>query len=202
LGATWQSYAVLDERPDRVEDVSETWSRTLAVLDSLAGMVAVEDTSGSPVIRRSYSWLLNGRQAIDRWKKWAAARAGRYSALWLPTFADDLEVMATIASSHTSIVVRNAMIARYVGAHPLRAAIRIETVTGTVYHRLVTGVTELDAATEALAIDSSLGVTLAPADIRRVMWMGLARLDSDAIEIFYETDSVARLSATFRMIKA
>lgn len=192
IGPAWQGYAVLDERPDRAEDVSETWSRTLAVLDSLAGMVAVEDTTGQPVIRRTYSWLLNGRAAIDRWKKWASARAGRMNALWLPTFSDDLEVVDTIADTHTTVKVRNALIARYVGAHPLRAAIRIETTAGQVYHRLVTGATEIDEATESLTIDSALGVTLAPAQIARVMWMGLARLDADAIEIHYETDSIAQ----------
>lgn len=201
IGPAWQGYAVLDERPDRAEDVSEAWSRTLAVLDSLAGLVAVEDASGQPVIRRTYSWLLNGRAAIDRWKRWAAARAGRMNALWLPTFADDLQVTDTIADTHTTIKVKNAMIARYVGAHPLRAAIRIETTAGQVYHRLVMSATEIDEATESLAIDSSLGATLAPTQITRVMWMGLARLDADAVEIHYETDSLARLSATFRIVR-
>ncbi len=53
IGPVWKTYAVLDERPDRAEDVTETWSRTLAILDSIAGIVAVEDTSGSPILRRS-----------------------------------------------------------------------------------------------------------------------------------------------------
>lgn len=192
IGPAWQGYAVLDERPDRADDVSETWSRTLAVLDSLSGIVAVEDTSGQPVIRRTYSWLITGRAAIDRWKRWAAARAGRMNALWLPTFADDLTVVDVIGDAHTTIKVRNALIARYVGAHPLRAAIRIETVGGQVFHRRVTGAIEIDEATESIGIDASLGVTLQPAQIRRVMWMGLARLDADAIEIYYETDSIAQ----------
>jgi hypothetical protein len=33
------------------------------------------------------------------------------------------------------------------------------------------------------------------------MWLALARLESDAVEIAYESDSVARLTATFRLVK-
>lgn len=201
IGATWQGYAVLDERPDRSEDVAETWARTLQVLDYLTGIVTVDDTTGAPVIRRTYSWLLNGRASIDRWKKWASARAGRLNALWLPTFADDLELVQPAASSSTALHVRNTLSARYVGAHPLRAAVRIELASGTILHRRVTGIAEIDAQTESIAIDAALGVTIAPTDVRRMMWMSLARLNADALEIHYETDRLARLSVTFRMVQ-
>ncbi len=123
------------------------------------------------------------------------------NALWLPTFADDLTVTDTILAAHTTIKVKNALISGIVGAHPLRAALRIETTDGQVYHRRVTGVSGIDAATESIAIDDPLGVTVMPSEIARVMWMGLARLDADAIELHYETDGIARLSATFRMVR-
>lgn len=201
IGVAWNGYAVLDERPDRAVDVAESWARTLAVLDALTGIVTVDDTTGSPIIRRTYAWLLDGRVAIDRWKKWAAARAGRMNALWLPTFADDLELVQQVVFNETQLRVKNTFSARYVGAHPLRAAVRIELVNGQVFHRRVTGITELDADTEAIAIESALGVTVQPSDVRRFMWMGLARLEADALEIHYETDSIARIQATFRVVQ-
>lgn len=201
IGPTFETSAVLDERPDRAEDVAETWARTLAILDNLTGIVMVDDTSGSPIIRRTYTWTLAGRQAIDRWKRWAAARAGRANALWLPTFADDLELTLPVGSGDTTLRVRNTLSAGYVGAHPLRAAVRIELNDGQVFHRRVTGITELDAATEAIGLDSALGVVVNPADVRRMMWMGLARLDADALEIHYVTDSVAQIRTTFRMVQ-
>jgi hypothetical protein len=200
IGTTWQGYAVLDERPDYSEDQDSTWSRTLEVLDSLTGMTMVDDTTGFPVIRRTYAWALNGRQAIDRWKKWAAARAGRLKALWLPSFMDDIEIIQDIQPSETAVTVRNVLNARYCVDMPNRAAIRIETMSGQVFHRRVTGIAEIGADAEQIAMDSSLGVLVPVSSIRRAMWMGLARLDSDAIEIHYETDSIARIQATFRMV--
>lgn len=201
IGPTWEGHAVLDERPDRADDVDETWARTLDILDNLTGVIMVDDTSGSPIIRRSYTWTLAGRDAINRWKRWAAARAGRANALWLPTFADDIELTRPVGINDTAMRVRNTLSSRYVGAHSLRAAVRIELKTGQVFHRRVTGIAELDADTEVIVIDSALGVVVNPADVRRIMWMGLARLDADALEIHYITDSIAQIRTTFRMVK-
>jgi hypothetical protein len=200
IGPTWNGYAVLDARPDRAQDVDESWVRTLQVLDYLTGMVTVEDLTGAPVIRRTYTWTFSGRAAINTWKKWAAARAGRYRALWLPTWADDLELMLPVGATDTALRVRNTLSARYVGAHALRAAVRIELRTGQVFHRSVTGISELDATSESLGIDSALGIVVQPEDVRAIMWMPLARLDADTVEIVYETDSVARIQATFRAV--
>jgi hypothetical protein len=200
IGPTWQGYAVLDERPDYSEDQESTWSRTLEVLDSLTGVMMVDDTTGYPVIRRTYTWVLNGRQAIDRWKKWAAARAGRLTALWLPSFMDDLDIVQDIQPSDTSITVRSGLNARYGVGMPNRAAIRIETAGGQVFHRRITSMAEASASTEQLVMDSSLGVLVPVSSIRRAMWVSLARLESDALEVHYETDSIARIQATFRIV--
>jgi len=200
IGQTWQGYAVLDERPDYSEDQESTWSRTLEILDTLTGVMMVDETTGFPIIRRTYAWVLTGRQAIDRWKKWAAARAGRLNALWLPSFMDDLEIVQDIQPSDTSITVRSGLNARYGVGMPNRAAIRIETTNGQIYHRRITTMVETSSGTEQLVMDSSLGVLVPVSSIRRAMWMSLARLESDAVEIHYETDSIARIQATFRIV--
>jgi len=200
IGASWQGYAVLDERPERSNDVPEIWARHMVLLDYQTGTVAVDDTSGMPVIRRSFSWILRDRQAIHRWKQWCSARAGRATALWMPSFADDLELVVPASAGDLALRVKNTLSARYVGAHALRPALRIELKNGQVLHRRVTGITELDADTEALGLESALGVTVQPTEIRRLMWLSLVRLDADAVEFFYETDALARLQLTFKVV--
>ena len=117
------------------------------------------------------------------------------------TLGMPLELVLPVGSNDAALRVKNTLLARYVGSHPLRAAVRVELANGQVFHRRVTGITELDGQTEAVGLDSALGVIVTPNDIRRLMWMSLARLDADALEIHYETDSVARLQATFRMVQ-
>lgn len=200
IGPTFQSYAVMDWRPDRVDDVSEDWSRTLELLDALAGMVAVHDVTRAPVITRTLRWLIVGRAAIDAIKRWLAARAGSLVPFWLPSWSADLTPTQPIGSGDSSIRVAATGSALYVGAHPLRAAVRLETTAGAVYHRRVTGVSQVDASTEAVSIDAPLGVTLQIADVRALYWMSLARLDTDAVELRYETDSIAVMQATVRLV--
>jgi len=200
IGPIWQGYAVLDARPDRTTDVTDTASRALSILDTHTGVLSVDDTRLLPVIRRTYAWLLVGRAELARWKQWAAARAGRLQSLWLPRFTDDLDVVLNVSPGDTALRVANTGSARYVGTHPLRAALRIELNNGPVFHRRVTGVTELDETTEAVGLDSALGLSLLPTDFRRVMWMSLARLDADTLEFHYETDAVVRLAATFVLV--
>jgi hypothetical protein len=200
IGPLWQGYAVLDVRPDRTTEVTETASRLLSILDTHTGPLSVDDTRLLPVIRRTLSWWLVGRTELARWKQWAAARAGRYQGLWLPSFADDVKVVLSVSPGDTALRIDHTGSGRYVGTHPLRAALRIELNKGQVFHRRVTGVTELDETTEAVGLDSALGLSAPPTDFRRVMWMSLARLDADTLEFHYETDAVARLAATFVLV--
>ena len=200
IGSVWQGYAVLDERPDFSKDAEEDWTRTLEILDNLTGIVVAEDTTGLPVIRRTYGWIIQGRQAIHRWKRWAAARAGRVNPLWLPSFMESVDIVQNIQQSDTAILVRNALHARYAADLPHRAALRIETTAGQVYHRRVTAAAEIDADREQLSLDAALGTAVPVSSIRRALWMGLARLESDALEIHYETDNLARIEATFRIV--
>jgi len=113
---------------------------------------------------------------------------------------DDLEIVQDIQPSDTSITVRSGLNARYGVGMPNRAAIRIETTNGQIYHRRITTMVETSSGTEQLVMDSSLGVLVPVSSIRRAMWMSLARLESDAVEIHYETDSIARIQATFRIV--
>jgi len=200
IGPIYDGYAVLDERPDRALDVDERWARTLEVLDNLSGLVTIDDATRAPVIRRSLSWLIAGRAAIHKWKRWAAARAGRANALWLPTHADDMHVTADIGAGDTAITVRHADAARLVGMHPMRSALRLELADGTIIHRRITGVSELSEHSEMIGINSALGFAVPTANVRRAMWLQLARLDADALEFRYETDSIVRLTTTFRIV--
>jgi hypothetical protein len=199
IGSFWQGAAVMDWRPDWSDRVDEEWERSLAILDALTGAVAVDDLTGLPVIRRRYTWQVSGRAAIAQWHQWVAARAGRLNALWLPTFMDDIQITQPIGAGDLSIKVRADGLSRFLGVNALRRALRIET-RQVVFHRLVQGVAEVDDTTESITIDSALGQTVMTDEIVRCMWMDLVRLDADALEIFYETDSIMRLSVTFRSI--
>lgn len=198
IGPLWQGFAVLDVPPDWSAEVTEHWGRQMAVLDFLTGVVTRDDLSGAPVLRRSLGWLLVGRAEIDRWQRWAAARAGRWSAFWLPSFKQDVLLLDPLTPTDTTLRVRTTRSAQSVGVHPLRAGLRLELFDGTVLMRRVLAVSALDATAELVTLDSAVGVAVLPEQVRRLMWLSRARLDMDALEFFYETDAHARLNLTFR----
>ena len=127
------------------------------------------------------------------------------AALWLVPFwsatqAVDMEVTAPIGASDSAITIRNIGYARFLNGRADRRHLVIETLAGVRYYRAITASSEIDAASESLSIDSTLGMTLQPADIKSVRFLHLVRLDSDSVEIEWHTSEVAECSTMLRSL--
>ncbi|MCW7536700.1 hypothetical protein OOT46_02375 [Aquabacterium sp. A7-Y] len=198
-GLAYQGYQIFDWPPNRSEDVEDNWQRKLTVLDHQTGARGFEDESGIPQIGRRLSWLLPDRVQVSRFRAWLAMRAGRANPAWLPTFESDLVVTRPVATADSGITVRNVGYSRFVAAHPQRRDLVLRTTAG-VFYRRVTGGDELSADEELISLDAPLGVTVAPAQFLQISWLELARLDQDAVELFWETDQIARLQLSTRTL--
>lgn len=174
--------------------------RQLEILDYDTGAPWVDDLSGLASLLKSWHWLLKTRADIIALRGWLAARSGKRVPFWSASQAVDLEVIAAIGASDSAITVRNVGYARYIDGRADRRHLVIETLAGTRYYRAITGSTEIDAASESLAIDSALGATLQPADIASVRFLHLVRLDSDEVEIAWHSGSVAECSTMLRSL--
>ena len=71
---------------------------------------------------------------------------------------------------------------------------------GTWVLRQITAFDYVDGVVERMRIDSALGIAAAPADFKLVCFLELARLEADAVEIFFETDQVSRVSLALRSV--
>lgn len=200
-GPEYQGYRVFDWRPDRSTDIEDMWRRKLSVIDYGTGVRAFDDESGAPLIGRTLTWLLTDRSKVTAFRGWLAARAGRANPCWLPTFESDLEVTRTVAATDAGIIVRNVGYARYIAANPLRRDIRLLTTAGTFYRR-ITGANEVSESEELLSLDEPLYVTLEPEQILQVSYLELARLDQDAVELHWETDTAARVQLSTRTLRS
>jgi len=188
---TYRGYAVLLAANNWADGVDVDYTRKLRMLDSVTGRRFADDLSGVAAVRRTRRRLMRSRTEVAQYKRWLAARAGRLSAFWLPSGQDDLLIVSPIASGDAAITVENRGYAASLPAAIGRRDIIITTTTGQRYMRRITGATENDAATETLAIDSALGVTLTPQQVQQVSFMVLARLAGDAVEIAWHTDEIA-----------
>ncbi len=197
-GVTYRGYPVLTARPDWSEDPTATYERKLAVFDPGTGPAATEDEAEMPMVEQSMRWVLDSRAEIDRHRKLAFALRGKAGRIWVPTWADDLIVVAAIGDSALAINVEWTGYTEYYKMDPNRRDLRIELVSGAVYYRRVTSSSVLDENTERLVIDSALGVNVQPLEIVQVSFMALSRQSGDAAEFAYFSGEVAEVATSMR----
>jgi hypothetical protein len=198
---TYRGHPVLTERPNWIEDVSQEFARMMREVDFATGVRLRFDQTGNPEIIQNHRWFLDGREAISEFRSWAYSRAGKFAGIWVPTWADDLIVTQIIGSAVAAITVENIGYASRIGAGIHRNDIRIILKTGEVFYRRIVSAAEDSVTEETLTLDSTLGITVNPADISEINYMAFMRLDSDGVELSWFSGEFAECAHNMRAIK-
>ncbi|PHR68509.1 hypothetical protein [Alcanivorax sp.] len=199
----YRGWPVLEIRPEESRDLSLSYQRLINVLDNGTASPNVRDRAGIGFPVQGHGWLLEGAEERANWRSLMYALRGRQGALWLPTWMDDLEVVAPVATTTAFIDVAHVQYGRFAAGFSGRRDIRLELSDGTVRYRRVLGATELDASTERLSLAEPWDVAFDADQVQRVSWMALMRLESDTVEIEHQTDveGVARSQLVFRGVR-
>jgi hypothetical protein len=198
VAGLYRTFPVLGQAPNWTEDVDQGYLRKLARFDPQVGSFYVDEAGSGPILLQSHRWLLDGRAEIDAFRRWLYARKGRLSAFWLPTFAQDFVVVASIGPTALTIDVEHCGYTLLIDEDVNRRDIRIELNDGTVFYRRITASVEVSAAVERLSIDADLDQLVEPAQIRSVSYMALVRLEADAAEIAWRRWDAAEASLMTR----
>ncbi|MBH1720952.1 hypothetical protein I5V24_10745 [Stenotrophomonas maltophilia] len=202
--AIYRGRPVLEQRPDLDQAQTAEFGRQLVVIDGDIGPVAVDDITGKAWPLQSHAWQTWGRAEQASLRSLLYWLQGRAAALWVPSWADDLQLVEPALTTSSGIVVAWAGVARFGRAQAGRRHLRIELFNGQVLYRQVVQATELDPEREQLQLDAPHGIALQPGAIRLISWLVLARLSSDTVELSHETDGegVARCRVSFAGIGA
>lgn len=200
-GESYRGRPVLGVAPDESEVLTTQVQRLLHELDNMTGPVHRVDSANRSFTLQSYRFLEYGRAGHVALRGLLHFLQGRQQALWLPTFADDLNLVETMPGVSTAMVVRNIGYFRY-GGGAGRRDIRIQLRNGAVFHRRIEAASALDADREQLTLDTALGQTVTPAEVVRISWLALCRLDQDAVEFLHETDAdgIGKCQVLFRSV--
>lgn len=201
--AMYLGWPVLEQRPDESVDLTSSAERLLSQLDSSMGIPLTTDLADRAFAITGYRWVDMGRAVRAGWRSLVYALRGQQVAMWIPTHADDLTLMATVSAVATTLDIENIGYTRFAQGRPGRRDIRIELYDGTILYRRVTGSTELSSDIERLSISGNLGRVITPDQVARICWMVLSRSASDVFEIEHITDSEgpASGSLTFRGVR-
>jgi hypothetical protein len=196
--STYRTFPVLDTAPNWTSDVEQTYLAKLAALDPGVGPAYYDAEADASIMLQTHRWLLDGRAAINAFRRWLYARQGRLSAFWLPTFAQDMVLVANVGAAALTIDVEHCGYTDTVAQDIGRRDIRILLIDGTAYYRRISSSVEVSANVERLTIDSALGALVTPDQIHSISFMDLVRLEADAAEIAWSRWDVAESAMTTR----
>lgn len=200
---TFNSTPVWTARPNRVRDVETDYRRLAEVLDFDTGITAVDDHAARPFVRRAFDYIFKNRSEIAAFRGWLAARAGRLTAFWHPTWEASIVPTKKILSNQTVMTVASRGYALYFNPMPGRTEAAFLHKNGTWYFRTIQG---FGAGTigdeEVMTINQSFGFDANPEDWVAIYFLEKTRLDADQIEINWQTDSVVEASVPMLSVKA
>ena len=186
-----------------MRDVESDYQRLAEVLDFDTGITAVDDHAARPFVRRSFDYLFKNRTEVAAFKAWLAARQGRLTAFWHPTWEASIVPVKKILSNQTVMTVASRGYALYFNPMPGRTEAAFLHKSGTWYFRTISS---FGAGTigdeEVMTINQSFGFDANPEDWLAIYFLEKTRLDADQIEINWQTDSVAEVSLPMLSVKS
>lgn len=197
----YAGFTVLTEDPNRRDAVSQQSNRTKTRIDSGTGPFTEVSPASVGRAVRSFNWYLPDRAAIDAFRAFMDARAGRLVPFWIPTWHHDLQLAADVVTPLTALEVININYARY-QFDPVETWRRhlafIKVGAGIQFIRRIDGAVE-HVTTETLTLDS------APASAMvKGQWMlsmlTLCRLELDSYKLVWHTRTIAECAFDVREI--
>lgn len=192
---------VLEDSPDTDSQAEGSYDRETFTIDNESGAITVIDTAELGFPTNSHNWFLKGRTAHTSFRSLLYLLKGKQGELWVPSYESDLTMVQDVAPSDFNLHCSLAGVSAYAAAQN-RQDIRIETKTGTIYYRRVTGAVQDSPTTELVSIDTAIGVTLKASNVRRISFMALSALSADEITIEHITTirGIAISSTPFRAV--
>jgi hypothetical protein len=200
--ATYRGFPVLEDSPDSSQNDRAGYDRQAVTIDNDTGAIAIDDTANVGFPMNTHNWFLNGRTARAKFRALLYLLKGRWGEIWLPSYQSDLKLAANVSSGASTIDVEVLRFGLFLLGARNRQDIRIELTNGSVWYRRVTAAFGLDPNTERLTLDSALPTAFTMAAVRRISFMALSRLATDAIAINHlaAADGLAVASAQFRAL--
>lgn len=195
--SSWDTYngkVLLDDaNVVQGDTMSETFEQKVYVVDGDLG--AVQSLSRWDTNRRQHrkGFLAQSRAQAKKIRQLLVALQGRQKTFYIPTFAEDLTVSATMLSASVTMDVVNVGYTRFVEQRPNKSIVRLTFTDGTQLVRVVQSSVEVDESTERLSLNTGWPSTRTAAEVVRVEYFELCRFMSDEFAIQYENVATARL---------
>jgi hypothetical protein len=182
---TYNSKVFLDEPNAIAGELEESMERRMDRVDAEDG--PFEISSPWAVSRRGArkSFFSNTRKRLWEVRQLMHALKGRAKSWYIPTFNDDLEPTAGLASGSAGLTIKNVGYTNLVKDAQPKDVVQVILTDGTKLIRAVLSSSESSATEEVLTVDATWGQDASLSEIERVEFVEKTRFDSDDITIHH-----------------
>jgi len=162
------------------DTIPEEFRQLVTFVDNDTGVFSTSTRWSRHKRASQKGFACHSRAEILKLRKLLLAFNGRQKSWWLPTFSEDMTVVATLNSGTSTMDISHIGYARFVvgGVSP-RDTIRVTFTDGTSLVRTISSSTEVSSTVERLTLNTTWPANRTTAEIRRVEYLELSRFDSD-----------------------
>lgn len=164
-----------------------------SVADKGRGPIRAQPSATFPTVIRRFMWTLKTRDDASALRAFFGRRVGKVNPVWMPSGVDDLSLIDNVTAGDISVSVAFSEYQSLIANHPARTHVVFIMRDGTHHARRMQSITSLPDGTSLLTLNEALSVSFAPADVKRVSYLGLYRLGADEVDFEWFTDTVSEV---------
>lgn len=170
-------------------------------IDSDKGIFTLRQRADWPLIAKGHEWLLKSPTEATDLRAFFGRRRGRFVPAWIPTGTADFTLVEPVLASDAVIIVANNDYGQFVNKHPARQHVLIQLRGGTNIFRAIGSYAIRPDGLAELGLASTVGVAIDPAQVRRISFIGLYRMASDAVTFSWKTEKAAVVQTSFTLTR-
>lgn len=189
----FSGYYVLNKMPNWKDGRTLSALHELSVIDNEVNNPRIVDPSELGNTVRSFDWFLNGRTAIEQFRRWLTMASGRFGAFWMPTWEPDLLLAEDYTINSVNIKFVGHLVSTFYrcSCNPVR--VMIQTRTGQSYFTklVIAEPDNVNPDNDLVAISPAIGANIPVSKVLMISLMFLSRNESDSVELRWHTPSLA-----------
>ena len=189
---------LLEQRPNRLTDVTDELNARLQVHDSGLGYRRVKPRTKLPERLHSAAFTLFDTEEIRAFIDFMLATRGQQQPFWMNSGNNDLYIAAGTQEGATVLSISNTGYSGFKYPHQCYRQIAIHAI-GQVFYRKIVGAQIDSTDIERLTLDEPLPA-IGLMDVERISFMLPCRWASDTFEFTYVTTDVAEISKGVKVL--
>jgi hypothetical protein len=174
-----------------IGDVRQSFEHRVDVLDSGAGDVSLLPNVEQPEQSSTVAWFLFGAEEVWETRLWLHKRKGRQKCFWVPSWSDDVTLLADINIDDTTMTVADLDFDQY-GSFPMDLII---WESGWPKFTRVIGAASGSGGSQVLTLEGPSAIEIVAANVTQISTIRLVRFATDRIQIQHLVSSQARIMA-------